>query len=46
MLREPILGESGELVDGMLRLVTERGDMRLCCDIVEVSESCRLSEVK
>jgi hypothetical protein len=29
MLREPILGESGELVGGMLRLAAERGDMRL-----------------
>ena len=29
MLR-PILGESGELVDGMLRFVTERDDMKYC----------------
>jgi hypothetical protein len=46
MLRVPILGESGELVDGMLRLDTECGDMRYGCGVDEVSESWKPHEVK
>jgi len=46
MWRAPILGESGELVDGMLRLANERGDMRFGCGVDEVSESWKPREVK